>query len=555
MRATETLRIAIGKILAEILGQPDFELPARTVIEPPREASHGDLATNIAMLVAKQAGMKPRDLAGQLAARLPELCPDVEKAEAAGPGFCNVTFSQACWRRVILDVCQAGKAYGNGTVGKGKRVLLEYVSANPTGPLHVGHGRGAAVGDSLARLLRRAGYEVDTEYYINDAGRQMRLLGLSVWLRVQEQAGRPVEWPEDYYRGSYIADIARQMLAENPALADMPEDKGKDACYERAMHDILNGIKADLAEFRVEHRNWFSEKSLVDAGAVDRAFATLAAAGHTFEQDNALWFATSKLGDDRDRVLRKSDGSLTYFASDIAYHHDKYDRGYDWLIDIWGADHHGYIPRMRAAIASMGKPAESFDVVLIQLVNLLQEGKPISMSTRAGKFETLEAVVREVGADAARFLFLSRKSDSPLDFDLDLARQRNMDNPVYYVQYGHARVCAVLRRAAERGLTVPDLPDEAFLAPLDTPEDMSILRKLAGYGDMLESAAGALAVHHVSHYLGELAGMLHSYYAKHQVLAEDEPARSLARLALLRAVGQVLASGLDILGVTAPESM
>ena len=551
MRAVEVLRSALMSMVEEM----GLSWPVKAVIEPPRDARHGDLAVNVAMLLAKEAGKNPRELAQAFAAGLPERCADILKAEVAGPGFINVTFSPDFWRQTVLDIEAAGADYGRSPVGAGRRTLVEYVSANPTGPLHVGHGRGAAVGDSLARLLRRAGFAVDTEYYINDAGLQMRLLGLSVWLRVQELKGRPVEWPESYYRGEYIIDIAREMLAEDDSLADLPEDEGKERCYERAMRDILNGIKQDLADFRVEHQQWFSEKTLVEGGKVAEAFAALDEAGYTYHKDDAYWFATEKLGDDKDRVLRKSDGTLTYFASDIAYHHDKYRRGYQWLIDIWGADHHGYVPRMRAAIAAMGQPRESFDVVLIQLVNLLQNGQPVSMSTRAGTFETLADVIKEVGTDAARFMFLSRKSDSPLDFDLELAKQRSLDNPVYYVQYAHARICAVLRRAEERGMSLPGRCEPALLAALDTPEDMALLRKAAGMEDMIANAALTLSVHHVSHYLMDLAGMLHSYYAKHQVLDAGDGGRSLARLALLRAVGQVLRNGLDILGVSAPETM
>ena len=551
MRAIHVLHQALETILRE----EDLPLPEKLVIEPPRDARHGDLSTNAAMLLARVAKTNPRELAQKLAQRLPELCPDIIRAEAAGPGFCNVTFSQDFWRQTVLEVEAAGTDWGNSHAGAGQKVLLEYVSANPTGPLHVGHGRGAAVGDSLARLLRRTGYAVDTEYYINDAGKQMQILGLSVWLRVQELAGRAPTLPEDFYRGDYIIDIARRLLEAEPGLADLPEAQGLDRCREFAVEDILNGIKADLREFRVEHQVWFSEKSLVQRGAVDAAFADLAASGHTYDEEGAFWFATEKLGDDKNRVLRKSDGSLTYFASDIAYHHDKFRRGYQWLIDIWGADHHGYVPRMRAAIEAMGQPQDSFDVVLIQLVNLLREGKPVSMSTRAGTFETLADVMHEVGVDATRFMFLSRKSDSPLDFDLELAKQRSMDNPVYYVQYAHARIHAVLRRATERGICLPVRADAALLAGLDTEEDMALLRKLASFGNMLASAASVLGVHHVSTYLHELAGLLHSYYAKHQVLLADDPARSLARLALLRAVGQTLHNGLDVLGVSAPESM
>ncbi len=551
MRAIDALRTT----LQEILKEKGLPWPEKAVVAPPKDPRHGDLAVNVAMLLAKEAGKNPRALAQELADALPAHCADVAGAEVAGPGFINVTFSPSFWQRVVTDIDAAGDSYGNCNVGQGKKTLLEYVSANPTGPLHVGHGRGAAVGDSVARLLRRAGYDVSTEYYINDAGRQMRILGLSVWLRVQELAGRPVEWPKDFYRGGYIIDIARAMLDEDPSLPDMPEEEGRERCYQRAMNDILDGIKADLRDFRVEHQHWFSEKTLVEGGKVDAAFKALDKAGHTYEEDGAYWFATTELGDDKNRVLRKSDGSLTYFASDIAYHHDKFRRGYEWLIDVWGADHHGYIPRMRAAITAMGEQQESFDVILIQLVNLLQNGKPVSMSTRAGTFETLADVVREVGADAARFMFLSRKSDSSLDFDLELAKQRSLDNPVYYVQYAHARICAVLRRAGERGVSLPETLTPADLAPLDTPEDIALLRKASTLEDVVASAAQSLGVHHISRYLTELAGILHSYYAKHQVLLPDDAPRTIARLALLRSMGQVLRNALDILGVSAPETM
>jgi arginyl-tRNA synthetase len=551
MRATEILRTALEEILAE----EGFAWPAKTVIEPPKDARFGDLSVNAAMLLAGEAKIPPRQLAQKFASGLLERCPEVERAEAAGPGFCNVTFSREVWLDVVRDVDVSGRRYGESGAGRGDRILLEYVSANPTGPLHIGHGRGAAVGDSLARLLRRTGHEVHTEYYVNDAGRQMRTLGLSVWLAARELAGRAVTRPEEYYRGAYIADIAREMLAVVPGLAGLPESEGVERCRAWAGETILDGIKADLRRFRVEHERWFSETSLLECGAVEETFSALADAGHTFVREGAFWFATERLGDDKDRVLKKSDGSLTYFATDIAYHHDKYERGHTRLIDVWGADHHGYMPRMRAAVAAMGRPAESLDVVLIQLVTLLRDGKPVGMSTRAGTFVTLAEVMEEVGTDAARFMFLSRKSDSPLDFDLELVKKRSLENPVYYVQYAHARVCAVLRRAAEQGLILPETAEQAMLEGLDTPEDLVLLRKIAVFEDVLVQAAHNLAPHYVSIYLLELAGLLHSYYAKHQVILADDAPRALARLALLRAVGQVVRNGLDILGVSAPETM
>ena len=551
MQAFDSVRSALSGFLQE----KGLEWPAKAVVEAAKDPKHGDVATNLAMLLAKPLHRAPRDIAAELAAWIRDHTDGVENVEVAGPGFCNVTFSQVFWRRVVQQVEKEGAAFGSSTIGGGRKTLVEYVSANPTGPLHVGHGRGAAAGDSLARILRRAGYDVTTEYYINDAGRQMRILGMSVWYRLRNLVGRTMAEPEDYYRGSYITDIAKEMLEKDPSLADASDEDGKERCYEYAKNEILEGIKKDLRDFRVEHQNWFSEKTLVDGGLVDKAFQALKDAGYTYEKDGALWFATSRLGDDKDRVLRKSDGSLTYFASDIAYHHNKFERGFDWLIDAWGADHHGYVPRMRAAIEAMGKGKKNFDVVLIQLVNLLINGQPVSMSTRAGTFETLADVVREVGADAARFMFLSRKTDSPVDFDLEAVKQRTMENPVYYVQYAHARVAALLRRAAEEGVTIPDVSDDAALAGLTLPDDMALLRKMALYRDMLEQAATTLSVHHVSHYLMELSQLLHSYYTKNQILKAGDPVTTGSRLALLRAVSRVIANGLDLMGVSAPDHM
>lgn len=551
MQAFDSVRSALSGFLQE----KGLEWPAKAVVEAAKDPKHGDVATNLAMLLAKPLHRAPRDIAAELAAWIRDHTDGVENVEVAGPGFCNVTFSQVFWRRVVQQVEKEGAAFGSSTIGGGRKTLVEYVSANPTGPLHVGHGRGAAAGDSLARILRRAGYDVTTEYYINDAGRQMRILGMSVWYRLRNLVGRTMAEPEDYYRGSYITDIAKEMLEKDPSLADASDEDGKERCYEYAKNEILEGIKKDLRDFRVEHQNWFSEKTLVDGGLVDKAFQALKDAGYTYEKDGALWFATSRLGDDKNRVLRKSDGSLTYFASDIAYHHNKFERGFDWLIDVWGADHHGYVPRMRAAIEAMGKGKKNFDVVLIQLVNLLINGQPVSMSTRAGTFETLADVVREVGADAARFMFLSRKTDSPVDFDLEAVKQRTMENPVYYVQYAHARVAALLRRAAEEGVTIPDVSDDAALAGLTLPDDMALLRKMALYRDMLEQAATTLSVHHVSHYLMELSQLLHSYYTKNQILKAGDPVTTGSRLALLRAVSRVIANGLDLMGVSAPDHM
>ncbi len=551
MRAEQHLRASFTTVLHDM----QLSWPEKAVIESSKDPKHGDLASNLALVLAKNAGMPPRELAARIAKKLPLLDVSIASVDVAGPGFLNVTFCPAFWQDSILRIDKAGAAFGSANIGKGHKIQVEYVSANPTGPLHIGHGRGAAVGDSLARILRFAGYDVTTEYYINDAGRQMRLLGLSIWLRAKELAGLPVVWPQDYYHGSYIIDLAREILERNPGLTMLSDTEGQEKCFAWGMNSILAGIKRDLAEFHVEHQVWFSERSLVKQGAVEEAFARLQAAGLLYEKDGALWFKTRVFGDDKDRVLRKSDGSLTYFASDIAYHCDKFRRGFDQVVDVWGADHHGYIQRMRAAVQAIGHKPEDLEVVLIQLVNLLANGEQIAMSTRAGKFETLADVVREVGVDAARFMFLSRKSDSHLDFDLELVKARTMDNPVYYVQYAHARACSVLRKAADMGIHLPKQLCLNDLGSLVAPEDITLLRTLDRFEDVVTGAARTLAVHHVSAYLMETAGLLHSYYAKHPILQAGDMATVRARLTLLRAVARVIANGLALLGVRAPESM
>lgn len=545
---------ALAGALSDVLKEMNLSEPEKLVIEEPRDPAHGDLSTNAALLLAKKAAMPPRVLAEKICHKLADNCPMIARSEVAGPGFCNIFFKPEVWQNVIEEIEKAGPDFGHSDQGKGMRVLVEYVSANPTGPLHVGHGRGAALGDSISRLLRASGHEVTTEYYLNDAGRQMQTLGLSIWLRMQELLGKSVDFPADCYQGEYITDLARELLAQRPELANLAENEARDICQAYGMTTIMNGIKEDLANFGCEHQNFFSEKSLLEDGSVERAFSNLAKSGKSFEADGALWFASSEDGDDKNRVLRKSDGSLTYFASDIAYHKNKFDRGYDWLIDVWGADHHGYIPRMRAAITAMGEDAAHFSVLLVQLVGLTRNGEAIAMSTRAGQFETLSDVLKEVGSDAARFMFLSRSSDSPLEFDLDLARQRTMENPVYYVQYAHARVKALLRRALDRGISVPEFTTAEIRALLKEDDELAMLRKLAVFDEVVANAAKNLAPHFVGAYLLDLAGKLHSYYAKYPILTGDRQL-SMARIALLKACAQVLRNGLFLLGVSAPEVM
>jgi arginyl-tRNA synthetase len=532
-----------------------WQWPDKATLEPPKDEKFGDLASNLAMMLTKQAKTSPRSIAEEIRTSLLADCPEIETIDIAGPGFLNFFFKRDFWLATISQVASRKEAYGTTKLGTPMKVQVEYVSANPTGPLHIGHGRGAAIGDSLTRILRATGHEVQTEYYLNDAGRQMLMLGNSVWIRLKQLAGQDVALPDESYKGEYIRDIAADILADKgQSFLDTPEDEAVEYCKDVAVDEILTGIKEDLTNFRVEHQNWFSEKSLVNDGIVEKTLADLKAKGLAYDKDGALWFESTRFGDDKDRVLRKSNGYLTYFASDIAYHADKIDRGFDLMVDIWGADHHGYVPRMKAGIEAIGNDRESLQVILVQLVNLLRNGEQIAMSTRAGKFETLADVCQEVGVDAARFIFLSRKSDSHLDFDLEVVKQQSMDNPVYYVQYAHARICSLMAKAEERGIKETE-PKMDLLTLLDTPEDLALLKKMDRFPDVLTLAARTLSPHHVSYYLQELAGDLHRYYNVHHILNAPQPELLQARLHLFKAVAQILRNGLDLLGVSAPEKM
>lgn len=538
-------------ILKNIVQEKSWEWPEKAVIELPKDSKHGDLATNIAMTLAKPLAKAPRAIAEEICAELKNNSL-FTRVEIAGPGFINIQFSQDFWFEQLNYIEKAGETFGSSNFGEKRKVNVEYVSANPTGPLHIGHGRGAAVGDSVTRILRFSGYDVTTEYYTNDAGRQMRLLGLSTWLRVQELSNMPVTLPEDYYKGDYIIDIARDFLAIDPELPSRPN--AEELCFEYAMNVILAGIKQDLEDFKVEHQVWFSEASLVDNGKVEECLNSLKEQGFAYEEDGALWFRSTDYGDDKNRVLRKSDGFLTYFASDIAYHADKIQRGFEEIVDIWGADHHGYIQRMAAALTTLGKnPKDDFAVILIQLVNLLRNGEPVAMSTRSGEFVTLREVMDEVGVDAARFMFLSRKSDQPLDFDLELVKQRTLENPVYYVQYAHARIASLLRRAVDNGHSLQDVSTMDDLKHLQD-SDIALVRQTLQFENIVLDAARAKSTHIISFYLMDLAGKLHSYYANTPVLSGDAEAIR-ARLGVLRCVATTLRNGLHLLGVSAPDSM
>jgi arginyl-tRNA synthetase len=528
-------------------------LPNFTV-ELPRSRQHGDLATNIAMLLAKQEKRSPREIAEIFVGKLSQADPCILKAEIAGPGFINCFIDASVWHDVLKQIEQQAERYGSVDIGQGAKVMVEFVSANPTGPLHIGHGRGAVVGDAVARVLAFAGFDVSREYYINDVGNQMNNLGRATYLRYLELHGRDEEFPQDLYQGAYIYDIARTVMDQQGDRFVKESEESSVTFFTRFASDtILQGIKQDLSDFGVEFENWFSERILFERGEVHKALEEFRSEGLVYEQDGALWFAASRFGDEKDRVVIKEDGKTTYFASDIAYHRDKLQRGFTSMIDIWGADHHGYIPRMKSFLRAMGVADDAFSVILIQMVNLLRAGKPVAMSTRSGEFVTLREVMDEVGRDAARFSFLTRRSDTPLDFDLEVAKKQSDENPVYYVQYAHARICSILRLAREKNLSVPNFA-EIDAGLLAATEEIDIIKKLSQFPALVGGSARAHEPHRIAVYLMELVGHFHSYYNKHRVITDDENL-SRSRLHLITCIKMVLSNGLTLLGVGAPEKM
>ena len=523
-------------------------------VEEPRAGVHGDFSSNIAMVTASVQKMAPRKIAEAIIAHIQDPQKLIEKTEIAGPGFINFFVEPSAWHPVLREIHGADTAYGATDIGKGQKFQVEYVSSNPTGPLHVGHGRGAAVGDAVANILSFCGYDVQKEYYINDSGRQIRTLGQSVLLRYQELYGQKVKFPDECYQGDYIRDLASDLKTrKGDTLLNETEQDAIMECARFAAGKILDGIRDDLKLFGVEFDCWFSEQSLYDSGRVDEILDNFRKQQIIYEKDGALWFKTSKFGDEKDRVVVKANGETTYFASDIAYHQDKYDRGFERVVDVWGADHHGYIPRMKAAVEASGHRRDQFDVILVQLVNLLRAGQPVAMSTRAGKFETLREVINEVGRDAARFIFLTRHYESALDFDLEVARQKTNDNPVYYVQYVHARIASIVRKGNERGAAEISWDDKA-VARLEAPEEIDLIKVLARYPDILAGSAKSMEPHRVTYYLMELASAFHTYYNKHRVLTDDLLLRC-GRLNLVLAVQKVIRNGLTLLGVSAPDRM
>ncbi|MGB4468078.1 MAG: arginine--tRNA ligase [Azovibrio sp.] len=558
-------------------------------LERPRDPGHGDFATNLAMQLARALKKNPREIAQRLLAELP-VSSLVVKAEVAGAGFINFTLDSGSKTRAVKTVLEAGEAFGRSRLGGGQKVQVEFVSANPTGPLHVGHGRGAAYGASLSSLLAYAGWDVTREYYVNDAGRQMDILALSTWLRYLELHGIcSIDFPPNGYQGDYVRSMAEQLktaradryvrpaeavLAATPGIPDParddPEAKaqreshldalianakallGEDwhAVHQHALTQQLSDGRSDLEEFGVHFDVWFSEKSLFDTGLVARCVEKLENAGYLYVQDGAKWFKSTAFGDEKDRVVQRENGIYTYFASDIAYHLNKYERGFDRIIDIWGADHHGYIARVKGAIQALGLDPEKLQVVLVQFAVLYRNGQKASMSTRSGEFVTLRELRDEVGNDACRFFYVLRKADQHLDFDLDLAKSQSNENPVYYIQYAHARICSVMNQWGGDAASLTD----ARLARLDNPRELALSSRLAEFPEVIEAAARDLAPHQVAFYLKDLAAEFHAWYNAERMLVEDQELK-LARVALAAAVRQVIRNGMGMLGVSCPASM
>ncbi|OUR83680.1 arginine--tRNA ligase [Cycloclasticus sp. 46_120_T64] len=583
-RLAHLLQQAISSLQTQ--GELPAELSPNIQIEHTRDASHGDYACNLAMMLAKPAKKNPRLIAQAIIDNLPADS-DITKVEIAGPGFINFFINPLSQHAIINSIFQQGERFGTSNVGQGKKVQVEFVSANPTGPLHVGHGRGAAYGATISNLLSATGYQVHREYYVNDAGRQMDILGTSVWLRYLEACGETLTFPSNGYKGSYVHDIAaalkqahadkflqttalvfHDICDDEPAGGDKEQhidaliSRAKELLgndhyriiFDAALNSILADIRDDLKGFGVEYDNWFSERSLMDNGAIDKAINKLKASGHMYQKDGAWWFKSTEFGDEKDRVVIRDNGQTTYFASDIAYHLHTLDRGFD-IIDVWGSDHHGYVPRVKAALLAMGADPERLKVLLVQFAVLYKNGEKMQMSTRSGQFVTLRELREEIGADAARYFYVMRKSEQHMDFDLDLATSQSNENPLFYVQYAHARVCSVMRQLSEKGLSYQREDGLANLAKLTETHEINLIDSLNRYPEKLQQAAQNYEPHQLSHYLRELATQFHSYYNSQKFIIEDDQPLMQARLTLINACKQVLSNGLNLLGVEAPESM
>ena len=580
----DQLQDLLNKCIQELISKGTLnEMPSKIRIDHTKDNSHGDYATNIALMLSKQAKMSPVELAKIIIDQF-EQKSFIKKIEIAGPGFINFFMSQETSSSIVNEIIDQAALYGSSEIGHGKKVLLEYVSANPTGPLHVGHGRGAAYGATVSNLLRNAGFIVDNEYYVNDAGRQMDILTVSIYLRYLTICGESLRFPDNGYQGQYIHDIAQVIyeasgqefhLKSDLVFENVSKDGSEggdkeihiDQLIERAksilggrfkavfkvgIESILGGIKNDLAEFGVIFEKWFSEQSLIDSGLSEACISKLKDSKNLYEKDGALWFKTTNYGDEKDRVVVRDNGNHTYFASDIAYHLEKLERGYDKIINVWGADHHGYIPRVKASIEALGHDPNKLEILLVQFANLYRGGSKVQMSTRSGSFVTLEDLRAEVGNDAARFFYILRKSEQHMDFDLDLAKSKTNENPVYYIQYAHARICSVFRQADEKEIELD--VSQTNLTLLTEEIEKDLLRELSRFKSVLESSAIQYEPHQLAYYLRDLSNHFHSYYNACKFIVDDKNLTQ-ARLALISATQQILKNGLSILGVGAPESM
>jgi arginyl-tRNA synthetase len=567
-------------------GLLDASLQPKVQVTRTRDVAHGDFASNVAMMLAKPVGRNPRELAQALIDALPD-DEHVHKVEIAGPGFINFFLHQHTTLDIIRTILDRGDRYGSSEIGQGEKVQIEFVSANPTGPLHVGHGRGAAYGATVGSLMREVGYDVDCEYYVNDAGRQMNILAVSVWLRYLQQHDVDIPFPVNAYRGDYVLEIATELAGKHGDRyvqestrvldglpADEPDggdkevhidalierarellgDEGYRLVFEAGLDSILADIAEDLEAFGVHYDVWYSEQTLADRKLIEKAVQQLDEAGHIYQKNGARWFRSTRFGDEKDRVVIRDNGQATYFASDIAYHMDKFDRGFNRVINIWGADHHGYVPRVKAAIEALGENKDKLEILLVQFAILYRGGERVQMSTRSGSFVTLRELREEVGNDAARFFYVMRKCEQHMDFDLDLAKSQSNDNPVYYIQYAHARVCSVLRQLVEKNLSHDVQAGNDNLAILTESHETDLAVTLARYPEVVEKAAINAEPHLLVHYLRELANQFHTYYNAHQFIVDDDTIRN-ARLNLISAARQVIHNGLRLLGVSAPESM
>lgn len=581
----------IEELIQAALGnaEPSFALKgARPLfqVEPTKDKQHGDFASNVALILAKPLQCKPQEIAKRIVQALPAST-QIEKVEIAGPGFINFFLSKEALYHVIGEILHAAEKYGHCNIGQGKKIIVEYVSSNPTGPLHVGHGRHAAFGAVVSDLLSMIGYSVFREYYVNDAGRQMDILATSTWLRYLELNAEKIVFPANAYKGEYVIDIARKLqqdegnhllVSAEKVMASLPCDEpfGGDKeiyidaviartkellgeqqyrrVFDLTLETVITDIRDDLAQFGVTFQNWFSERQFVETDAVDRLIQTLETKGLVYQKEGALWFRSTDFNDDKDRVLQRSNGQRTYYANDFAYHLNKFERGFDLAIDIFGSDHHGYIPRMKAGLAAQGIPHDKLTYLLVQFVTLYRGGQQVQMSTRSGSFVTLRELREEVGNDAARYFYVMRKSEQHIDFDLDLAKAQSNDNPVYYIQYAHARICSVFRQLSEKGLTYDQSQGLTHLTRLTEEHELHIIATLGRYCDIIINAAKQHEPHTVANYLRDLATDFHAYYNSHQFIVDDEALR-LARLTLISATRQVLANGLKLLGVSTPERM